>query len=472
MAKYSTSVDITSANQSSSGDVRVGDTITFTVYGNFSFSGHSTTNCTYTTAVEGSGSGNVTAIYVVTPTGSGTYSFSVTSAGKTGTVTGSAAATSNSGTTFYFELKTFIVNGGKDPPTARWLSPPSINSPITSSNAATVSGKGCSESNPVTFAEGDTISITAVQTGGSGYGRIWPVVLDPDLELPSMGIPEFDNFFSGTLGGTATIPGNTYTAKVLDLTTGGNLRVVNGSALIGNHSHLYFKITGDGKPTAPSDRTTSTSAVNTYYTTSFTVAGCATGRKAFYFATGGAEIKVNSGFYANRSLRNGIHSGVLAGNGDTVTVRAKSPSALDFKKLVQIYGMQGDGQYTMTKWTLGPTTNPDATYGAEFFNSSGNKLLSINDRSARFVASGTMSFSNHADETEKTVSQSITGLVDSDVWQVFAYITPGQGGGAGSNTILRDVSKGSGSFSVTTYFSSYVDDTKSYTVSYVVVKQG
>lgn len=70
-----------------------GDTITFTVYGRYSYSGHATSNCSYSITSQGTGSGNVTAVYVVTPTSAGAYSFAVSSAGKTATLSGTFAST-------------------------------------------------------------------------------------------------------------------------------------------------------------------------------------------------------------------------------------------------------------------------------------------------------------------------------------------------------------------------------------------
>jgi hypothetical protein len=371
--------------------------------------------------------------------------------------------------TFYLQISTTSGNKGEGS-NCSVSAPPNINSPISSSNAAHTQ-YAPTDSSPLALSVGDTLSLKIVTNNATNV-QVRPLILDTNERQSSMARPQFFYFFSpDTSWGVSLLsPGNTYTATVLPLTTGNNTVEATFTAFLGKHARLPFKISGDGLPTAPADRTTATSALDTYYYTSFTVSGLATGTKAFYFAMGGAEVKVGSGAYSGRAF-NGEHLGVLAANGDTVTVRAKSPAALDFKKLVQIYGMQGDGQYTMTRWTLGPTSNTDATYGMAFFNSSGNKLLNINDRSARFVASGNLAFTGHVDGSEKIVVQNITGMTNSDIWSVFVYLKPGQGGEA-NGVVLREVTKASGSFSVKTFQNNYTQANNTYYMSYVVVKQG
>lgn len=371
--------------------------------------------------------------------------------------------------TYYLQLSTSSGAKGAGSNIAV-LAPPNINSPISSSNQASTSNAP-TDSSPLTISGGDTLSLKIVSNNNTSV-QVRPLILDTNERQSSMGRPQFFQFFDPdtSWGINLLQPGNTYTATVQPITTGNNTVEATFTAFLGSHARMPFKISGDGLPTGPADRTTATSALDTYYYTSFTVSGLASGKKAFYFAMGGAEVKVGSGAYSGRAF-NGEHLGVQAANGDTVTVRAKSPAALDFKKLVQIYGMQGDGQYTMTKWTLGPTLNTDATYGMAFFNSSGNKLLNINDRSARFVTSGNMAFSGHSDNTEKTVTQNVTGMTNSDIWSVFVYLKPGQGGEA-NGVVLREVTKSSGSFSVKTFQDNFNAANNTYYMSYVVVKQG
>jgi hypothetical protein len=93
LTNFVQSTNIRSVNTTTTQNGTVGDTITFTVYGRFSYSGHTTSNCSYSITSQGSGSGNVTAVYVVTPTSSGAYSFAVSSAGKTATLSGTFAGT-------------------------------------------------------------------------------------------------------------------------------------------------------------------------------------------------------------------------------------------------------------------------------------------------------------------------------------------------------------------------------------------
>jgi len=371
--------------------------------------------------------------------------------------------------TYYLQLSTSSGPKGSGS-TIAVLAPPNINSPISNSNQAHTQ-YAPTDSSPLTISGGDTLSLKIVSNNNTSV-QVRPLILDTNERQSSMGRPQFFQFFDpDTSWGISLLqPGNTYTATVQPITTGNNTVEATFTAFLGSHTRMPFKMSGDGLPTAPADRTTATSALDTYYYTSFTVSGLASGKKAFYFAMGGAEVKVGSGVYSGRAF-NGEHLGVQAANGNTVTVRAKSPAALDFKKLVQIYGMQGDGQYTMTRWTLGPTSNTDATYGAAFFNSSGNKLLNINDRSARFVASGNLAFSGHVDGQEKTVTQSITGMTNSDIWSVFVYLKPGQGGEA-NGVVLREVTKSSGSFSVKTFQDNFTAANNTYYMSYVVVKQG
>ena len=371
--------------------------------------------------------------------------------------------------TYYLQLSTSAGPKGSGSNIAL-LAPPNINSPISNSNQAHTQ-YAPTDSSPLSIGNGDTLSLKIVSNNGTQV-QVWPLILDTDERQSAMGRPQFFQFFDPdtSWGISLLAPGNTYTATVQGITTGNNTVEATFTAFLGSHCRMPFKISGDGLPTAPADRTTASSALDTYYYTSFTVSGLASGKKAFYFAMGGAEVKVGSGSYSGRAF-NGEHLGVQAANGDTVTVRAKSPAALDFKKLVQIYGLQGDGQYTMTKWTIGPTSNTDATYGMAFFNSSGNKLLNINDRSARFVDSGNLHFQNHADSTEKTVTQNITGMTNSDIWSVFVYTKPGQGGEA-DGVVLREVTKSSGSFSVKTFINTFTSSNHSYYMSYVVVKQG
>jgi len=372
--------------------------------------------------------------------------------------------------TFYIRISTASGSKGNGP-TCNVTTPPNINSPISGSNAANVSGPGTSPSNRITIAEGDTLSIEIVSSGGH---KVQPrsAITDSNNEQSNMGRPAIDDFLtlnSWTVPGLLNV-GSTYTATVRDLTTGGNTCAMVFAAFLGALDALYFRINGDGLPTAASDRTTSTTATDTYYYTTFTVAGLTSGRKAFYFAAGGADLKVGSGAYTT-NVYNNRHLGVLAGNGETITVRAKSPAALDFKKLVQIYGMQGDGQHSITKWTIGPTSNTDASYGAEFFNASGNKLLSINDRSARFVSSGNITFTGHVDNTTKSVTQTISGMTTGDDWQVFVYVKPGQGSNA-IGVVIRDTTKNSGSFTATTFCNNFDNTNQTYELSYVVLKQG
>ena len=370
--------------------------------------------------------------------------------------------------TFYIRIATAAGSKGSGP-ICSVTTPPNINSPISGSNAANVSGPGTSSSNRITISEGDTLSINISSSNGTSV-QPFIQILDTNNEQSNMGRPALDDFLTLNSWPGLLAPNNTYTATVRDLTTGGNTLTMRFSAFLGSHDSLFFRINGDSLPTAPADRTTSTNALDTYFYTTFTVSGLTSGRKAFYFAAGGADVKVGSGAYSGNVFTN-RHLGVLAGNGETITVRAKSPAALDFKKLVKIYGMQGDGQHTITKWTVGPTSNTDETYGAEFFNASGNKLLSVNDRSARFVTSGNMQFSGHVDNTEKTVSQSVSGMTTGIEWQVFAFIKPGQGTAA-SSVIIRDVNKASGSFSVKTFCNNSDNTAQTYDISYVVVKQG
>ena len=58
-------------------------------------------------------------------------------------------------------------------------------------------------------------------------------------------------------------------------------------------------------------------------------------------------------------------------------------------------------------------------YGAEIFDSSGTKVLSITDRTSRFVADGT--FTITTGNSSKTVS--ITGMTNTDKFQVFVAPT-------------------------------------------------
>lgn len=371
--------------------------------------------------------------------------------------------------TYYLQLSTAPGPKGTGSNIAV-LAPPNINSPISNSNQAHTQ-YAPTDSSPLAISTGDTLSLKIVSSNNNSV-QVRLLILDTNERQSSMGRPQFFQFFDPdtSWGISLLAPGNTYTATVQDITTGNNTVEATFTAFLGAHARMPFKISGDGLPTAPADRTTATSALDTYYYTSFTVSGLSSGKKAFYFAMGGAEVKVGSGAYAGSAF-NGEHLGVQAANGDTVTVRAKSPAALDFKKLVQIYGMQGDGQYTMTRWTLGPTSNTDSTHGMSFFNSSGNKLLNINDRSARFVTSGNLAFSGHTDGTEKTVTQNITGMTNSDIWSVFVYLKPGQGGEA-NGVALREVTKSSGSFSVKTFQDNFNAANNTYYMSYVVVKQG
>ena len=77
-------------------------------------------------------------------------------------------------------------------------------------------------------------------------------------------------------------------------------------------------------------------------------------------------------------------------------------------------------------------------YGAEIFDSSGTKVLSLTDRVNRFVANG--SFTITAGNTSKDVT--VTGMTNTDKFQVFISNTGGE-------QVFVSVGKGTNKFTAT-----------------------
>jgi len=329
------------------------------------------------------------------------------------------------------------------------------------------SSTGLSSGSPMTPSEGDILKINGEATAPS----------EPNLVSSTAGLyggpPNITN--SGLSFFTRYPPSGTNSNHVEyvvnDVATANNvvqLQFVRSDYLSTARRSIYLKVAGDSLPSSFSAFSTTSSEFDTYYEKSLTVAGVGSGKSAIFFIRGAnvaipdqAEIKVGSGEY---------YDYVLAGTGDVLTLRAKSSADLGFGKLYKVIGMQGDGQAVVSDWTITAPAIPDNTYGMEFYNSSGTKLLSVNDKGGRFVDSGTVTFTNHADNTEKTETKTITGITTDEAYRVLTFITPSQTDENLSGVFIREGRvTADDTLTITTFSDNDDNATITYTISYIIL---
>ena len=324
---------------------------------------------------------------------------------------------------------------------------------------------GTNASNPLTLAAGDLINVSY---SGSGSGVSPENLVNNGTQhpysAPGLRSKSQESMFKVYPPTTNAVDDMEYLTS--NMTTGGNIVKLTWKTtdiLSTGVGSIFFKVNGDGLPNTFSDLTTSNTVVDTFYTKTVTVAGLASGKEALFFIRGGSEgeavIKVGSGSYSDF---------VLASNGDTLTLKAKSSSSHNFGRWYKLVAMQGDGAVNETIWTVEDPVKATGAYGMEFYNAANKRLLSIDDKSARFVNAGAITFSSHTAGQEKTESQTIANLTDVPAWRIMTYLTPGQDDDV-LGVQIRGVTKSNGSFDVKTFSSNSDNLSKTYTVSYIVL---
>lgn len=420
-----------------------------------------------------------------TISGSGSYDFTISSTATLGKQTGpvlkleaqTSSGTALSGTyqTTYVYLDIHAASSGTVYPYSIGVVAGGKGLPANTNFTWTGSGSDPSSGTPPSLAltEGDVLELNtgsydvslSYESNAADY--IGPYHTLAPYPLTNLVFKTFPNRLR--LGGsnlTGTYPSGTVVAhETLKMTTDGtNARI---KALPNNFNtnsgSKLFKITGDGTPNAFSDTETSVTAADTFYTQNFTVGGLGTGKEAVFFVKGGGV----GGGTIKLSGDTDFVDRVTAGNGDTITVRGKSSASFDLARRFVIIGMNANGSHVESNWRIAAPTVGDATYGMEFFNSSGTKLLSINDRAARFVKQATVEFTSHASSTTKTVNVPLAAVEDSDEWKINAWVTADQTiGGVAVNSIVRK----DGSFDISAY--NYSGATVTYDVTYQVLYSG
>jgi len=329
------------------------------------------------------------------------------------------------------------------------------------------SSTGLSSGSPMTPSEGDILKINGEATAPS-EAKLVSSTAGLYGGPPNITNSRLSFFTRYPPSGTNS---NHVEYVVNDVATANNvvqLQFVRSDYLSTARRSIYLKVAGDSLPSSFSAFSTTSSEFDTYYEKSLTVAGVGSGKSAIFFIRGAnvaipdqAEIKVGSGEY---------YDYVLAGTGDVLTLRAKSSADLGFGKLYKVIGMQGDGQAVVSDWTITAPAIPDNTYGMEFYNSSGTKLLSVNDKGGRFVDSGTVTFTNHADNTEKTETKTITGITTDEAYRVLTFITPSQTDENLSGVFIREGRvTADDTLTITTFSDNDDNATITYTISYIIL---
>lgn len=451
----------------------------------FTNSGTSTNKLVITPLI----SGVFTTNSAQTITGSGNYTFTISSSASLGTQSGpvlKVEAQNSSGTTLseatdylgntlpnpsYVYLDIHAVSSGTVYPYSISVASGGKGLPQNTIVSWAGSGSDPRVSNVQTISTGDVVQISAASSGISYFYQS----SDTDYPGPYTSLPYTPFYTSdfvfqvfpsrvnlgrGVSGDHSA--GSVVAFVTLDMTTDGTTAGITCDTNDFNTAPgtYLFKITGDGTPNAFSDTTTSVAAANTDYTQTFTVSGLATGKKAVFYVRGGppTSIKVGSGSFVDA---------VVAGNNEVLTIKGRSSANYDLGKRFAIVGMNADGAYVESTWIIEAPTLDDDVYGIEFFNSSGTKLLSVNDRAGRFVAQNTVTFTNHANSTSKTETVTFANVTNDDEWRISAWIDPDQTvGGA----VVNDITKNNGSFDITTY--NYSGSTVTYDVTYQIFYAG
>ena len=489
VARVTGTVTVNSSNEANQGLYANSTPATDQVYTNmrrsdrvriiFTNSGISTNKLKITPLI----SGVFTTNAAQTITGSGNYDFTISSSATLGKQTGpvlkleaqnsSGTALSGGRQTSYAYLDIHATSSGTVRPYTVTVNPGSKGTPATTTlNWAGSGNDPYPYPNAVVLTEGD---VWEISNGSNGVTHSYPDLGDfgaPYATIGTQTFPSFDSVFKAfpqTLSLAAPpeygqlVPAGTVRAyEVLEMTTDGAAKAMSFAPDSINTSpgSKTFSISGDGTPNTFSDTTTAVTAADTTYTQTFTVSGLATGKKACFFLAGrgSPQIKVGSGSFQDR---------VVAGNNDTITCQANSAENFDLANVYTIVGVNAAGAHTASTWRIAAPTVGNNVYGMEFYNSSGTKLLSVNDRAGRFVEQDTVEFASHASSTSKTINVTFAAVEDSDEWRISAWIAPNQvAGGA----MVSSVTKKDGSFDITTY--NYSDSAATYDVTYQIFYSG
>lgn len=262
---------------------------------------------------------------------------------------------------------------------------------------------------------------------------------------------------SGTLSaGLMTSAGDPYVFTHANIATNNVVSSFKVSAGVGS-AYLYWKQSGDSIPATPNINTTNKVPGNLIQKT-FTVSGLATNYYAA-FALYGGDLKVNTAAWVNS---NGVYNPAIvkAKNGDTIALRGYAPPFYDGSKSYKFRGYDGALNGFEIDWEVKTLTNPSAAYGFASYNSSGVELLSVTSRSARWVQSGTVTFTNIAAQGSQTKTVTVTGMSNTDDWTILLSAP------SNISTQVTSLTKNTGSFSVVmeNYGSTTVTITLGYTV--------
>jgi len=317
-------------------------------------------------------------------------------------------------------------------------------------------GRSFSHTEPVTLSANDTITIN-FGSGTSGY----TFFISPSLA------------FSGTTTGMSD-SGDPYTLTYQGVygTNGNNATLfisgTNGTSFPSGTAAI-FKSNIDSSPSV-SRQSVTTSSTSTAAETSFTVSGLATGKKCGFATTTfsnnstSSQVKKGSGGTYATSVSD-------FSNGDTVFVKATSPDTKGVSSVAQFYSFDARGALVTDQvFELDVTVNEDtdSSYGMEFFDSSGDLLLSINDRSSRFVTKGSYTETIAANSVStKTIS--LSGMDTSDKWIINAHVDL-----ASISTTqfisIRSIVQETNQFKITTYNGD--SSSRSITTEYYVLITG
>jgi hypothetical protein len=211
---------------------------------------------------------------------------------------------------------------------------------------------------------------------------------------------------------------------VKNMTTNGQtayLPVLASGANITNNL-INYKINGDSTanatPALSREGTAATELVDT-----FTVSGLATGKECRFVISGDSDIqvKINSGPYFGGSSSAITRVSIpRIKNSDTLTIKSTSPQVADVSKLIQIQSYDGREQPALTESYFSLTTarTADIAFGMEVFDDLGIKTLSVNDRTTRWVAYGSVSHGIIAGSSTEIIDIPIPGLRNTPEWIV------------------------------------------------------
>lgn len=267
-------------------------------------------------------------------------------------------------------------------------------------------GRTFTHTEPVSLSANDTLTINF----GVGFSSSDSVGM----------VPPIAGEFTGTLSGMNT-SGDPYTLTYVgEYGTSGNQATMTMSSInpFFSATAVIYKNNADSSPTV-SDLEKSTDSTSTNTEKSFTVTGLATGKKCGFSGVNTyTQVKRNSG---------GTYAQAVTGfeNNDTVFVRASSPDTKGVTRVYGYYSFDGRGSSTRDQefeYEIEVNEDAENTYGMEFFDSSGDSILSINDRSSRFVSKGSYTVSNQASNSTHTKTISLTGMDTTDKWVVSAHI--------------------------------------------------